>query len=414
MTATITATSATTRTLEFSLSTESIQPAFEKKVDKYRKEIVIKGFRPGKVPRNVLLQRFGEGIRQEAIDETINELVRSELEQAGIKPVTTGQLKDYKDNGESGISFAVVVEVDPPIDIKGWESLGISVPPVVVNEAEVHDELQSLRRRLAEEMPVDRPAETGDLVKGSYLSVVVDGEEQPLPEDPSFRSVLGESSTIGFDDGLLGAMAGTTKEILFSYPADHKDAKYAGKTAQFRVAVDAVLEIVLPAMDEAFFKKVGVDNQSDLESKIREGMTTRKQQNAKAEAQEQALEELMRINQFEVPAARVRQWAQHQFRRHMGKDQETEVPELGQETVVALRPQAERELRKARILEDLVGKMDIKTTQEEVDNRIREMSTQYGVDFEQFKSHLRQSGRIINLREELKIERVLDRLVGIK
>ena len=409
--------SATVRTLEVSISQDDLKPAFEKKVTECRKEVQMKGFRPGQVPRNLIVARFGEGLRSEAIDDTINNSVRDELAKANIVPVAKGKLDKFQDDKVNPITFTLTIEVDPPIEIKGYKETGYNVPTVVVNEVEVTDELNHLRNIYGDRKPVERAAQKGDFVEGLYLEVVIDGEVRALPENPEFRSVIGDSTTPGFDEGLIGATKGEVKTILFTYPMEHKDVEYAGKSAQFKVDVTNVAEVTLPELDDEFAKKLGLDTLANLKERIAENLSTQRTNQAKAKAQEEAIDFLISKNPFEVAETRVNNWIAHQLHKneqheeeHEHEEHEHEEPSAEQKQ--AMGPQAVREIKKFRILEYIVKTETLKPTQADVDARIQAMALQYGIEFEALKANLRQSGRISDIREDLKFQKALDLIVG--
>ena len=119
MKVTISEPKATQRELEVVLPQASLKDATDKKIDTYRKKVQIKGFRQGKVPRKMVVARYGEAIRQEALDETIQNILTDEYKKNDIQPVAPGVLSELNDDKEADISFKVLVEVDPTIDIDG-------------------------------------------------------------------------------------------------------------------------------------------------------------------------------------------------------------------------------------------------------------------------------------------------------
>jgi trigger factor len=405
-------TSATVRTLDVSMPQDALKEAFDKKVTKYRKEVQIKGFRPGQVPKAMILSRFGDMIRQEALDETINKVVREELTKAGIDPVAPGKLDNFKDDRKEDISFRITVEVDPPVEIKGYQDLGLSVPEVMISEVEVQEEIDHLMRMWSKDQAVDRASVKGDMVVGSYLEVVIDGEARELPENREFRSLVGESQSPGFDEGLVGVSKGEKKDILFVYPADHKDEAYRGKNAKFSVEITDVREMVAPEMDAEFFTQIGMKDMEELREKVTDSVLGNKTRQAKSKVQNEAIDKLIELNAFEVPQARIADLVKRTLNR--GKQDEDEMVEPTAEQLEGLTPGAIREIKKFRILEFISNTEKLKPTQAQVDARIQEMADAYHVDFESLKANFRQSGRIVNLREEIKFDLALDYIVGVR
>ena len=405
-------TSATLRTLEVTIPQEDLKAPFEKKLSQYKKQVSMKGFRQGQVPKAMILKQFGDSIHHEVVNEMVDKVLNEELKKANIIPV--GQLKvtKFNDDKETAVSLTVEVEMDPEIDIKGYADTGITVPQTAVHEEEVQAEFDHLMKMWSQDEHVDRAAQKGDVVVGNYLEVVIDGEKQELPENREFRSLLGESASPGFDEGLTGANAGETKEINFKYPDDHKDERYRGKTAQFKVEVTDVRKIVPPTLDEEFCKKVGVKDEAELKSNIAESLANQKQDAAKTKAINEAIDKLIEQNPFEVPNARVVDLIKWSINRNVQDPKDAVEPT--EEQMKTLAPEAIREIKKHRILEFVATKEKIRPAQAQVDARLQEMAKSYHIEFEDLKSHFRQSGRINQLREELRFQMAADFIVGIR
>ncbi|MCL4102288.1 trigger factor [Fibrobacter sp. UWH9] len=412
MTVEIKETSATKRTLEITIPQADLKAPFEKKVNQYKKQVTLKGFRQGQVPKAMILKQFGESIRHEVVDETINKIVQDELKKANIIPVGQMKVVDFKDDKENDIALKVEVEMDPVIDIKGYADTGITVPAIAVSQEEIDNEYNRLMQMWSKDEHVDREAKSGDVVVGNYVEVIIDGEKQDLPENKEFRSLLGESASPGFDAGLVGAKAGEAKEVNFQYPEDHKDERYRGKTAQFKVEITDVREIVPPTMDEAFFEQVGVKDVEDLKKNLAEGIENQKKDAAKNKAINEAIDKIIEANPFEVPEARVYDLIRWSMNRNA--QSEKDVVEPTEEQIKALSPEAVREIKKHRILDFVATAEKIRPAQADVDARLQVMANAYHVDFESLKNHFRQSGRINGLRDELRVQMAADFIVGIR
>jgi trigger factor len=308
--------------------------------------------------------------------------------------------------------MTVEVEVDPEIDIKGYDNTGITVPATAVHEEEVQAEFDRLSQMWSKDEPVDREAKKGDLVVGNYIEVVINGEKQELPENKEFRSLLGESASPGFDEGLMGVKAGDKKEINFKYPDDHKDERYRGKTAQFNVEITSVREIVPPTFDEEFCKQIGVKDVEELKSNLAESLANQKQDAAKTKAINEAIDKLIESNPFDVPNARVVDLIRWSINRNA--QSEKDMVEPTEEQIKTLSPEAVREIKKHRILDFVATKEKLKASQAQVDERLKLMADNYHVAFDELKNHFRQSGRINQLRDELRFQMAADFIVGIR
>jgi trigger factor len=405
-------TSATLRTLSVTIPEADLAAPFEKKLAQYKKQVALKGFRQGMVPKAMVLKQFGDAIRHEVVNETVDKVIGEELKKANIIPV--GQLKvtEFKEDKENGINMTVEVEVDPEIDIKGYDNTGITVPATAVHEEEVQAEFDRLSQMWSKDEPVDREAKKGDLVVGNYIEVVINGEKQELPENKEFRSLLGESASPGFDEGLMGVKAGDKKEINFKYPDDHKDERYRGKTAQFNVEITSVREIVPPTFDEEFCKQIGVKDVEELKNNLAESLANQKKDAAKTKAINEAIDKLIESSPFDVPNARVVDLIRWSINRNA--QSEKDMVEPTEEQIKTLSPEAVREIKKHRILDFVATKEKLKASQAQVDERLKLMADNYHVAFDELKNHFRQSGRINQLRDELRVQMAADFIVGIR
>jgi FKBP-type peptidyl-prolyl cis-trans isomerase (trigger factor) len=152
----------------------------------------------------------------------------------------------------------------------------------------------------------------------------------------------------------VGSKAGDAKEINFKYPDDHKDERYRGKTAQFKVEITDVREIVPPKMDEEFCKQIGVKDEDDLKNNLAEGLAAQKKDAAKTKAINEAIDKLIESNPFEVPQCRIVDLIRWTINRNVQDEKDRVEPT--EEQIQQLTPEALREIKKHRILEFVAAK----------------------------------------------------------
>jgi len=405
-------TSATVRTLEVTIPQESLKAPFEKKIAEYKKQVSLKGFRQGQAPKAMILKLYGDAARHEAVNETVDKVLGEELKKANIIPVAPMKVTKFNDDKTADIALTVEVEVDPEIDIKGYADTGVTVPDTAVSEDEVKAEFDRMVQMWSRDEHVDRAAAKGDVVVGNYIEVIIDGEKQELPENREFRSLLGESASPGFDAGLNGAKAGETKEINFQYPDDHKEERYRGKTAQFKVEVTDIREIIAPKFDEEFCQQIGIKDEAELKANIADSLANRKKDSAKNMAINEAIKKIIDANPFEVPNARVVDLIKWSMNRNAQSEKDAVEPT--EEQIKDLAPEATYEIKKQRILDFIANKEKFRASQADVDARLQDMANAYHIEFDALKNHFRQSGRINGLREELRLQMAADFIVGIR
>ncbi|MDQ3001804.1 MAG: trigger factor [Fibrobacterota bacterium] len=409
MKATISVPTPTERVLEIEVERERFDKIFDQKVKKYRKEVRINGFRPGNVPKEVIAKRFKDPINAESLEALVEEVLKEACKEHNIEPIAPGRIDKLENEAGKPILVKAILEVDPPVDVKDYQ-LDIPVHGADISDAEIMTQVEALRKRQADETPIERPAALGDVVVAQYLSIVIGGEAKPLPPRPEFRMELGTSSVPAMDRGLLGASAGEERTVSFTFPADYAQPDFAGKDSEYQLKVLEVLGVSLPPLDDELAKKFNFESLEVFKDRIREDLTKQSLQKAKEEAYEEAMRRLMETNPFDIPKARIQNYVRYKLEQqghvHDNDDHGHDHSDLEQEAVF--------NIRRYRLLEEIAKKEKIKPTSEEVDVRLKEMAEQYGTDFETLKASLRKSGKIIDIREELKSEKTLDFVIGFK
>ena len=231
------------------------------------KDTKIPGFRPGKAPYNVILNRYGEAaIIQEAIDILLDDDYAKILDQAEIKPSGVGSLETIESFDPP--KFVFMVPLEPEIELNDYKEMRKKYEPDKFDTAQVDEFIENLRRNAATIIPAEHPAEVGNLVyfnlSGEFLNPKEDEDASITDKTPQqvITPAEGEGSERewpfpGFAQQLLGVSAGESKELQHTYADDAEDEDYRGKTAVFSVDVQSVKELELPEVDEDFIKSMG-------------------------------------------------------------------------------------------------------------------------------------------------------------
>jgi trigger factor len=407
--ATLSQPNATERVLDIEIPRERLDKVFQDKLKKYSKTIKVNGFRPGAVPKDVIAARYKEPISAEALETLVDDAVREACKEHNIEPVGPGRVEKIENEDGKPVVFQAVLEVDPEV-VLGDYKFDIAVNAAPVTDATVTERIEDIRRQLAAEAPADRAATKGDVVMARYLRIEMDGQEQPLPQYPVFRVELGKGSVAALDTALEGAKTGETKKVAFTYPADFANPMMAGKPAAYDLTIEQVLEVKLPELNDEFAKGIGYDTVAEMTEKLKERLVEANVRQARETAWNEAIERLIENHPLEVPKARIRNYVENRLKEqghtHDGDDHGHVHSDLELEAV--------NQIRRWRIIEAISKKENVKPDQEAVDARIRELAMRYGTDFEGLKANLRQSGKILDIREEVKAEKTLDLVIGYK
>jgi len=226
----------------------------------------IPGFRPGKAPYDVIARLYGEpAIEEDAIEIMMEKAYPEVLDEAKISPAAPGTLENV-DKGDL-IKFTFVVPLEPTIDLGNYREIRREYTPQPVTDQQVEEFVQRLRRTYATAEPVERPAETGDLVYVKLDAVLTNptGDDKPeLLKDSPLQLVIGENDPedngypyTGFGDELIGMAANDEKTISYTYAADSKFEKLRGKAVEFHVLLQNIKKLTLPEVNEDFAKMFG-------------------------------------------------------------------------------------------------------------------------------------------------------------
>jgi trigger factor len=402
------------RVIAVEIPEPDVQKAFNEKLKHYRKDMKLPGFRPGKVPETLIRQRYGQSIKAEIIDDFLQNSFRDACKEHNIVPVAAPKVTDIKADDGAPLTFSVETEVDPAIDITGYQKLKVKVAPKKIKDGDVDSALQSTLDRLATYSDIDRPVKKGDFVKLEYVKVVIDGEERKDVTNPTYPvEVGGEGSLKDFHKGIIGHSAGETVDLIIKFPKDYSDAAAAGKTGEFTVKLISVQEKIIPEVNEELLKKLGdFADEAALREKIRADLEKEELNRAKEEAHHKAIDTLIKDNPFDVPPARIEQFIDYMYQEAL-KYKRPDQPEPAREEVAErYRETAIASIKRQRIIDFIADKERIKPTQTEVDAEITRIAAMYQQDFETLKQALRKNGTTVRIRDEIRERKTLDYLIG--
>ncbi|MDQ2960162.1 MAG: trigger factor [Candidatus Dormibacteraeota bacterium] len=210
------------------------------------------GFRPGKAPAAMVERAVGwDAVRQEAIDALIPTLYSRALEQAGVSPVDDPELDLQPVERGQPVVFTATVTVRPDVDLGDYRALRVEVPDTEVTAEQVDEMVEELRRRNAEVLDVERPAQAGDVIRCSL--VMRRGDEVLSGEEEKDRDLDLDRERLlpGLADALIGTEAGTERSFPLTLPDDFANESLRGVTVDVAVKVDAVRERILPPADDS-------------------------------------------------------------------------------------------------------------------------------------------------------------------
>jgi trigger factor len=403
--------------VQVQISPEEVESRVERKARQLGRELKLPGFRRGKVPAPLVLQKVGrEAVLEEAVRDSLGGWYADAITAAGIVPVGDPQLDlgELPPRGQA-LQFSIEIGVLPAAELGEYKGLEVGRGEPQIDEQRVEEEVQRLRERLAKLNTVERAAEQGDYVVIDYLGSLLgeDGEAKPFEggEGRDQLVELGSGSLIpGFEEGLIGAQAGDTREVTLSFPADYGHEQLAGADASFAVTVKDVKRKDLPELDEDFAIDVGFDAVEDLREDIRGRLREAEEQRLEGEFRQAALDAAVSLATVLTPPALVQARAQEMWERmlhslsHRGISKEAYLQIDGrseQEVVAEIVPDAEQALRREAVLTAVVEAEGISPSEDELLEAVRPTAEREQLSAEEVLEKLRVSARLEELREDL-------------
>lgn len=400
------------RRITITVAADSIESAVKKELVDVARKVRIDGFRKGKVPMNIVAQRYGASVRQDVLGELmtrnfVDAIIKEKINPAGAPNYVPGEYKEGQD-----FTYAVEFEVYPEVELKGLENIEVEKPVVEVTDADVDTMLDTLRKQQANWIESDAAAGPEDRATIDFNGSV-DGEEFEGGKASDFVLAMGQGRMIpGFEEGVVGHKAGETFTIDVKFPDDYHAEKLKGKDAKFEIVLKKVETRELPELTEEFIKRFGVEDGSvaGLRTEVRKNMDRELKGAIRNRIKTQAIDGLVEANEIDVPAALVdseidvlrRQAAQ----RFGGNEQQAlELPrELFEE-------QAKRRVVVGLLLGEVIRTHELKADEARVSTMIEEMASAYEDPQEVIEFYSKNNELMNNMRnvalEEQAVEAVL-------
>jgi trigger factor len=392
------------------------------------RDMKIPGFRKGKVPAEVVLQRLGrDAVLDEAVRRGLPGWYEQAVADAGLATVGDPQL-DLPELPEKGspLQFTIEVAIRPKAQLGEYRGLEAGRREPEAADEEVDAEIERLRESSASLENVERPARKGDFVVIDFVGTV-DGEPFDGGEARGYLLELGSNSLIeGFEGQLEGATAGDDREVRVKFPDDYRAEGLAGKEAVFATSVKEVKEKELPAVDDELAEAGGFDTLDELRADIAEKIRTVREREIEAEFREAvvdaaAAESKIELGKELIHAKAHEMWAatrRRLERQGIPPDRYLEIAGKNEEELVhEAEPDAERALRRESVLAAIVEAEGIEVTDDEVLDSLRAATAASGQkppsekELRKALDRARSQGRDDALREDIAMRKVVDLLV---
>ncbi len=413
-----------------------VSDRLERKARQLGRELRLPGFRRGKVPAPLVLQRVGrEAVLEQAVRDSLSGWYMDALAASGIDPVGDPRvdLGDLPPQGQA-LEFSFEIGVLPKATLGEYKGLEVPRREPAVAEEDVERELEALRERLARLETADRPAGEGDFVVVDYVGSLLPPEAPagggegapaaavPFPggEGRDQLVELGAADLIpGFEQGLMGSSAGEERTVTVSFPDPYPpNGELAGRRATFEVTVKEVKRKELPAIDDDLAIDAGFDSLQELRADVRARLEDVERERVRGEFREAALDAAVAEADVQVPPALVQARAGEMWERmlhelsHQGVSRETYMRIAGlendQQILTELAPDAERGLRREAVVAAIVAAEQIEPDEEDLLEGLAPLAEREGLEPAALLARLSEAGRLEELREEVAARKAVD------
>ena len=371
------------RKISLSLPLASVQTEVDSRLKRLARTVKMDGFRPGKVPMNVVAQRYGYSVQYEVLNEKVGEAFAKAANEAELRVAGQPKITEKEGAPEGELAFDAVFEVFPEVKIGDLASAEVEKLSADVDDAAIDKTIDILRkqRRTFAQRPADAAAVDGDRVTVDFEGKI-DGEPFAGGKAEAFQFLIGEGQMLKeFEDAVRGMKTGESKTFPLAFPEDYHGKDVAGKTADFLVTVNKVEAANLPEVTEAFAKTLGIADGSveGLRADIKKNLEREVKFRVQSRNKQAVMDALVSKAELDLPKAsveaevgRLLEGARAELKQRGIKDADkAEIP------ADVFLPQAERRVRLGLVVAELVKANKLEATPEQIKAHVDDLASSY-------------------------------------
>ena len=373
------------------------------------KKAKIKGFRQGKVPRNIIESLYKEHAEEEAISNLVNRYYWEALKENRINAIGQPDIDQKGIESDKNFSFTAIVEVEPVIDPTGYIGLELEKEKREVKDSDVEARLEEIRDMFStmEEVHVDRGVSEGDFVVIDFEGFVQGKPVKEMKAENYLLEIGSKRFMPGFEEQLIGMTKDKTEQITIKLPDDYHAKNLAGEEIVFSVTLKNIKEKKLPEIDDKFIKNFDkYESLDDLKKDIRKTLDEENVGRENSAFKSLIIERLLECNQFEVPQAFVNRQVAYmiddtQKRLAMRGMKRDETRERYKELYDLYKDEASKIVRTIILLKNIGEKEAISVSDQEIEDKIRELAQLRGHNYDSLKESLQSENMTDDIRSEI-------------
>ncbi len=405
--------SATQKRLTVEVPAEAVQQELNKKYRELAKRVRIKGFRPGKVPKNILKAYYGKAIDNEVAQEFIEKTFPDVLDKEGIKPLAEADLEDFSYRDDGSLKYSAIVEVAPSFEAKGYKEIELKKGKSrEISEDDVERELESI----AESSASLETLEDAEVKEGHVVTVditpYIDGEvvEEYVEEDIYIEVGKDTLYHPDFSKYLLGARIGDTCEFEITYSTSDEapTEEWVGKTVKFYVDINNIARKELPEINDEFAKNLGFDSLDKLKEEIKGRLEKQIEEEERKYIREQIDAKLLESNDIPIPEKAVLKEIESEIKNiemqllRQGINHKFDDPGVRER----LKPSAELSIKLRIIMDKIAEQENITLSPEEEEEIYNQLASILKVSADEARSRFEKS----SLFDKMKANKIREKV----
>jgi trigger factor len=371
------------RKITLTMPVATIQTEVDARLKKLARQVKIDGFRPGKVPMNIVAQRYGYSVHYEVMNDKVGEAFSVAANEAKLRVAGQPRITEKEGAAEGEVSFDAIFEVFPDVKMGDLSTAEVEKVSAEVTDAAIDRTIDILRkqRQTFAQRSADSVVAAGDRVTVDFIGKL-DGEPFDGGKADDFAFIVGEGQMLKeFDDAVRGMKPGDSKTFPLPFPADYQSVDVAGKTADFLVTVKKLEATHLPEVNEAFAKSLGIADSSveGLRSDIKKNLEREVKFRLMSKNKNAVMDALVSKAELDLPTTSVQSEVERMIEGARADLKQRGIKDADKAPIPddVFRPQAERRVRLGLVVAELVRNNKLQATEAQIKSHVEELSASY-------------------------------------
>jgi trigger factor len=371
------------RKITLTMPVATIQTEVDARLKKLARQVKIDGFRPGKVPMNIVAQRYGYSVHYEVMNDKVGEAFSNASNEAKLRVAGQPRITEKEGAAEGEVSFDAIFEVFPDVKMGDLSTAEVEKVSAEVTDAAIDRTIDILRkqRQTFAQRSADSVVAAGDRVTVDFIGKL-DGEPFDGGKADDFAFIVGEGQMLKeFDDAVRGMKPGDSKTFPLPFPEDYQSKDVAGKTADFLVTVKKLEATHLPEVNEAFAKSLGIADSSveGLRSDIKKNLEREVKFRLMSKNKNAVMDALVSKAELDLPNSSVQSEVERMIEGARADLKQRGIKDADKAPIPddVFRPQAERRVRLGLVVAELVRNNKLQATEAQIKSHVEELSASY-------------------------------------